>query len=72
MNNFKKQVSSQFIQDTIPPSIDYSLELKIQGATEMVAFFVKNNPRAAGKNFLIDLLNSYKASLRLNDEEKEE
>lgn len=68
MNNFKRQVSGQFIQDTIPQSIDHGSDLKIQGATEMVAFFVKNNPRAAGKNFLIDLLNSYKASLRLNDE----
>lgn len=31
----------------------------------MVMMFVKNNPRAIGKAFLIDQLNSYKA--RLNE-----
>jgi len=64
------KVSSQFLHDTIPPSRDYTAEVKIQGATEMVAFFISNHPRAAGKNFLIDLLNSYKASVRnINDEQ---
>lgn len=33
-NNFKKQVSGQFVHDTIPPSIDHETQLKIQGATD--------------------------------------
>lgn len=62
--NQQNKVSSQFVQDTIPQSIDNETQLKIEGATEMVAMYVKNHPRGLGKVFLIDVLNSYKARIK--------